>query len=130
MRLEDHWQLSAACRDQAPKFDAVIDGESERQRTVRHAAAVRICWSCEVRPQCNAHRDPARDFEVMAGHAAAVAKNVPSGGGQGVAGRPPRPIDHGTPRGYKTHERRSENPCGLCREAYNRDRADRKAKAS
>lgn len=125
------WQEQALCRDQAPAFDAWIDGETPAAREARHRAAIRLCWSCEVRPQCNAHRDPARDFEVMAGHAPAVAKNVPAGGGQGDVtgkqGRPKTPIVHGTVGGYRAHHRAEQRPCTSCYEAERRYRADRRA---
>lgn len=127
-----HWFERAACRDQAPRFDAVIEGESDRQRKERHAAAVLICWTCPVLEQCRAHRDPARDFEVMAGHPAPVRpNNVPSGGGSGDVtrkqGRPQTPIVHSTVGGYRAHHRIGERPCTPCYEAERRYRADRRA---
>lgn len=37
-------------------------------------------------------------------------------------GRPRQPINHGTPAGYRTHNRRNEPPCDECRLAYNESR--------
>ena len=45
--------------------------------------------------------------------------------GHGRTGRPPKPIEHGTFRGYQTHRRRGEDPCDDCYEAMSaKSRAD------
>lgn len=86
--------------------------------------AKRVCAGCEIQGECLQW---------------ALANNEPHGvwGGATPAERfrmrrqrRVTPISHGTPGGYRTHQRRGEKPCEDCRVAniaYARDWAARKA---
>lgn len=121
----DRWYDFAACRGQAPLFDAPTHPHGFRTATERasedervHRAKL-ICGRCSVIQQCADDALPGCDEGIRAG------QMLP-------------PIDkprghvyrHGTEGGYKTHKRRGEKPCYECREANRLARQGRGWQAS
>lgn len=50
--VDPQWLPGAACRGLAPLFDAEVRGETEQQRTDRHADAIECCFWCGARTRC------------------------------------------------------------------------------
>lgn len=92
------WMSHASCVGEDP------DLFFSSQPGYRHAEARAICDTCPVISDCQEHAQDER-FGVWAG-------NLKTSKAQG-----PRPINHGTNGGYRTHQRRGIPQCWECREA-------------
>jgi hypothetical protein len=74
-------------------------------------AAIAICGPCPVRNECRAFASELNSYGVFGGQWFG-----PNEDAIGV-GRPRKPREHGTPRGYRQHQYRNEPVCDACREA-------------
>ncbi|MBD8057230.1 WhiB family transcriptional regulator [Rhodococcus ruber] len=78
--LVDPRLTGAACGGRAPLFDDELSGETTENRSVRLAAAARICSGCPVRSAC---RTAAREQDHPTGMWAGKLRNP-----AGTPGRP------------------------------------------
>lgn len=94
------------------------------------AAAKSICSVCPVRSQCLRYALERPQLDGVWGGATRVER-AEMRRTRRVTVRTAKacgPME-GTSAGYKRHHRAKERPCEACRDAYNRDRADRSCRA-
>ena len=138
----DHgdWQQHAACRGQDPDLWHPSGDGGTARAAMRQAIA--ICRTCPVQLECLdlGHRVDAAHtayngrgvgiYGGLTGNARYWARRGRHTDGPPVNRNEPRPINHGTEGGARTHTRRGEDPCDACRLAALDARARRKRAAS
>lgn len=120
---------AAAYRRHLRKGEPIDEACAADNRRRYHESIARTQPQCGTRRGYQKHR---RDGETACGpckaaNAAADRRLAGTGstlGAQTFTAKPrgggkPKPIDHGTYRGAKQHERRAEDMCPACRAAYN-----------
>lgn len=113
------WQDQAACRGLDPATWHPGPGETH---IARRAKAT--CRTCPVAAECLAYANAEQiTAGIWGGLTADERAPMRNPGG-------PQPINHGTEGGARTHQRRGEDPCALCREAVARASRERKRRAS
>jgi len=122
------WHDRAACLGSDPNVFFPERGEST-------TAAKQVCATCSVRDECLEYALVNRiKFGIFGGKSererralrkAARPDDAPRA--EPLKGAYRKPINHGTPGGYHQHRRRSEEPCVMCRQAYNARGAERQA---
>jgi hypothetical protein len=115
------WRNDAACKDQAPYFDAHIDGETTEDMKYRQQAAIVTCGRCPVFEQCKADTDPLLDGGTIRAGKVLPRPKLPQAP---HAGAQPLPREHGTTRGWRQHFTRNDMPacekCAKARREYDR----------
>jgi len=119
------WRNHAACKDTDPNIMVPPKNAADKR-----AQAKAICATCTVQEPCLAYAIATDSIGIWAGTTGDDRRR--RGGVARVAKprrRPPlAPINHGTVGGNLAHRRRDEMPvCQPCKDAWNADRAARRA---
>lgn len=116
-------------------WDVDLPGEKTADREQRVTVARAVCARCPLTAACLANAVQHRESGVWGGEYLHEGVIVPVQTRLRVIrrqkrGRPPGPIVHGTPAGYRMELRRDLPTCAPCREAANLDALARRARAS
>lgn len=112
------WQQKAACMGADP--DLWFPPPNGGQKQARQARA--ICADCPVRTECLAYA-----INQRIGHG--IWGGLDTKDRQKLTGEfrsTPKPINHGTHGGWRTHHRRGEKPCDECKQARSLYLAEKK----
>jgi hypothetical protein len=106
------WRERAECRNH-PEVNWTPDVRDGKYARRAVEAAAPLCATCPVRNECieAARHTPPEDSGIYAGRLSRDWKRerpLP----------PNRTIDHGTPRGYRQHQRHGVPMCARCHFAY------------
>jgi hypothetical protein len=116
------WLEKAKCAGHGePLWDGFVDGESAKQRAMRHERGKAVCRRCPVAMECLLAVDTRFDDGIRGGHLLPDLKSPKV---------TEREIVHGTEAGAKAHYRRGDTPCDPCKRAMALARRERQERAT
>ena len=121
MTADTTWKRDGLCAQTDPELFFPEKGGSVD-------AARSVCRACPVRTECLDHALDNPDLDgVWGGTSPRQRKRIR---GQNPRPAQPRPINHGTPGGYRAHVRRGEKACQSCLQAERLHSAEKKEAAA